>query len=90
MAMVLSGIKWDAFLKLLQDCDWRWWLAALGVSVLVQAAAATEPNGATSISFSCPGNTSFNRTVRGVDPGELVNKLSDALFREEIRNGSNS
>jgi glycosyltransferase 2 family protein len=40
MAMVLSGIKWEAFLKLLQDCDWRWWLAALGVSVLVQAAAA--------------------------------------------------
>jgi hypothetical protein len=40
MAMVLSGIKWESFLKLLQDCDWRWWLAALGVSVLVQAAAA--------------------------------------------------
>lgn len=61
-----------------------------GSLCIVQAAAATEPNGATSISFSCPGNTSFNRTVRGVDPGELVNKLSDALFREEIRNGSNS
>ena len=40
MALVLSGIKWEAFLKLLQDCDWRWWLAALGVSVLVQVAAA--------------------------------------------------
>ena len=40
MAMVLSGITWEAFLNLLQDCDWRWWLAALGVSVLVQAAAA--------------------------------------------------
>jgi uncharacterized membrane protein YbhN (UPF0104 family) len=40
MGMVLSGIKWEAFLKLLQDCDWRWWLAALGLSVLVQGAAA--------------------------------------------------
>ncbi|NQW48075.1 MAG: flippase-like domain-containing protein, partial [Planctomycetes bacterium] len=42
MAMVLSGIKWDVFLRLIQDCDWRWWLAALGVTVLVQAAAAVR------------------------------------------------
>lgn len=56
----------------------------------VQASAGTEPDGAGALSFSCPGSTSLNRTVRGVDPGELVNKLSDALFREEIRNGSSS
>ena len=40
MGMVLSGIKWDAFLTLIQNCDWRWWLAGLGVTFLVQAAAA--------------------------------------------------
>jgi uncharacterized membrane protein YbhN (UPF0104 family) len=40
MAIVLAGIEWDAFLGLLRNCDWRWWLAALGVTTLAQAAAA--------------------------------------------------
>jgi uncharacterized membrane protein YbhN (UPF0104 family) len=40
MAMVLSGIKWDTFRTYMQNCDWRWWLAGLGVGVLVQAIAA--------------------------------------------------
>jgi tetratricopeptide (TPR) repeat protein len=36
--------------------------------------------------FSCPGQSSKNRLVEGSTPGEVVNKLSDALFREEIKN----
>ena len=41
------------------------------------------------VTFSCPGNASKNRIVGDVDPRAVVNKLSDALFSEEIRNGSN-
>lgn len=36
--------------------------------------------------FSCPTQSNKNRLVEGDTPGEVVNKLSDALFREEIRN----
>lgn len=36
--------------------------------------------------FSCPAQSIHNRLVEGATPGEVVNKLSDALFREEIRN----
>ena len=47
MGMVLSGIKWDAFLTLLRNCDWRWWLAGLGVTALVlfspRSGARSEP-----------------------------------------------
>jgi hypothetical protein len=40
MAMVLSGIEWDTLRTYMRNCDWRWWLAGLGVSVLVQGIAA--------------------------------------------------
>ncbi len=57
---------------------------------IVQAAPHSGEGGEISLSFSCPGSTSKNRTVGDVGPAEVVNKLSDALFREEIRNGSSS
>jgi tetratricopeptide (TPR) repeat protein len=38
------------------------------------------------LSFSCPGQSSKNRVVEGSSPAEVVNKLSDALFREDIKN----
>lgn len=36
--------------------------------------------------FSCPGQSAKNRLVEGGTPAEAVNRLSDALFREEIKN----
>lgn len=36
--------------------------------------------------FTCPRQADKNRTVEGVTNADAVNKLSDALFREEIRN----
>ena len=51
----------------------------------VTAADPTTP-GKLALRFSCPGQSSKNRFVEGSTPGEVVNKLSDALFREEIRN----
>ncbi len=60
--------------------------------VLCSITGAPSPAGGAEIraSFSCPGNTSKNRVVGDVDPAAVVNKLSDALFREEIQNGGNS
>jgi tetratricopeptide (TPR) repeat protein len=40
--------------------------------------------------FSCAGNISKNRTVEDSDINQVVNKLSDALFSEEISNGRNN
>lgn len=40
------------------------------------------------LKISCPGNTAKNRSLEGGDYNEVVNKLADALFREEIKNGS--
>ena len=42
--------------------------------------------GKLALRFSCPGQSNKNRRVEGSTPGDVVNKLSDALFREEIRN----
>jgi hypothetical protein len=39
-----------------------------------------------SLRFTCPGQASKNKIVEGASTTEAVNKLSDALFREEIRN----
>jgi tetratricopeptide (TPR) repeat protein len=43
-----------------------------------------------SLRLSCPGNTAKNRSVEGSDYNDVVNKLSDALFREEIKNGGST
>jgi tetratricopeptide (TPR) repeat protein len=40
--------------------------------------------------LSCPGNTAKNRSVEASDYNDVVNKLSDALFREEIKNGGST
>lgn len=53
------------------------------------AASQANSSGAISIRFSCPGNTAKNRIVEDSDPREVVNKLSEALYREEINNGGN-
>lgn len=42
------------------------------------------------VRFTCPGQSAKDRTVEGATPGEVANKLSDALFREEIRNVGNN
>lgn len=51
----------------------------------VAAASPTAPK-KVALRFSCPLQSNKNRLVEGDTPGEVVNKLSDALFREEIRN----
>jgi tetratricopeptide (TPR) repeat protein len=43
-----------------------------------------------SLRLSCPGNTAKNRSVEASDHNDVVNKLSDALFREEIKNGGST
>ena len=40
------------------------------------------------LSFRCPSMPQHNRTVKDGDPIQLVNKLIEAIFTEEIRNGS--
>ena len=40
------------------------------------------------LSFTCPGQSNKNRLAEAETVAEAVNKLSDALFREEIRNVS--
>jgi hypothetical protein len=49
-------------------------------------AADPTTHGKFALRFSCPGQSSKNRFVEGSTSAEVVNKLSDALFREEIRN----
>ena len=55
----------------------------------ISGATSRAGSAEVSVSFSCPGNASKNRIVGDVDPRAVVNKLSEALFREEIQNGSN-
>lgn|GEM_PF-1022337 len=59
--------------------------SALLCSIRVEPTATLS-----TLSFSCPGNSAKNRIIGDVDPRELVNKLAEALFREEISNGSNN
>ena len=51
----------------------------------IAAASPTAPK-KLALRFSCTAQSNKNRLVEGDTPGEVVNKLSDALFREEIRN----
>jgi hypothetical protein len=44
---------------------------------------------ATTLRFTCSHNSSKNRVVEDSDPHAVVNKLAEALFREEIKNGNN-
>jgi tetratricopeptide (TPR) repeat protein len=56
---------------------------------LIKGSRAADNSGYT-LRLSCPGNTSKNRSVEASDYNEAVNKLSDALFREEIKNGGST
>jgi hypothetical protein len=66
-------------------------LEAAGRSnVCLLVGSVTAETGSYTLSFSCPGNTAKNRSVKASDPNEAVNKLSDTLFRQEIQNGANT
>ncbi|MEY4669930.1 MAG: hypothetical protein RL518_2629 [Pseudomonadota bacterium] len=56
-----------------------------GTVCSISEADPTTP-GKLALRFSCPAQSNKNRVVEGSTPGDVVNKLSDALFREEIRN----
>jgi hypothetical protein len=56
----------------------------------VSATQAASSPGAISLRFTCPGNPAKNRTTEDSDINQVVNKLSDALFTEEITNGRKS
>jgi tetratricopeptide (TPR) repeat protein len=45
--------------------------------------------GGTTLRFTCAHNSSQKQRVEDSDPRAVVNKLTEALFREEIKNGSN-
>ena len=57
---------------------------------VVRSLPDSGSSGEVKLSFSCPGNPAKDRIVGDVVPAALVNKLSDALFREEVPNGSDS
>lgn len=62
--------------------------AAGGVACTITALQDPTSSSIT-LRFTCPDNTSKNKVVEDSDPSEVVNKLSEALFREEIKNGGN-
>jgi tetratricopeptide (TPR) repeat protein len=45
--------------------------------------------GSATLRFTCTHNSSKNRVVEDSDPHAVVNKLAEALFREDIKNGNN-
>ena len=45
--------------------------------------------GGATLRFTCAHNSSQKQRVEDSDPRAVVNKLTEALFREEIKNGSN-
>jgi tetratricopeptide (TPR) repeat protein len=52
--------------------------------------AATTGNDKTTLRFTCPSQSVKNRTVEDSDPSQLVNKLSEAIFRQEVTNANPS
>ncbi len=59
------------------------------VCVITSQQKPMTSDGNVILRFTCPTNSTKNRIVEDSDPHEVVNKLSEALFREEIKNGSN-
>jgi hypothetical protein len=57
-------------------------------NVCVLKGGLKTDNSGYTLRLVCPSNTAKNRSVEASDYNEVVNKLSDALFREEIKNGS--
>lgn len=52
--------------------------------------AATSGNDKTTLRFTCPSQSAKNRTVEDSDLNQVVNKLSEAIFRQEISNANPS
>jgi hypothetical protein len=52
--------------------------------------AVTTGIDTTTLRFTCPSQSAKNRTVEDSDPSQLVNKLSEALFRQEVTNANPS
>jgi tetratricopeptide (TPR) repeat protein len=61
------------------------YLASKGNLCAIAAVPPTAP-AKVALRFTCPGQSSKNRLAEGETVAEAVNKLSEALFREEIRN----
>lgn len=58
--------------------------------VCLIASQQNSDSAGVTLRFTCTHNSSKNRVVEDSDPHEVVNKLTEALFREEIKNGSNT
>ena len=58
-----------------------------GRTVCTITALESLSSSSTTLRFTCPDNSAKNNVVEDSDPSEVVNKLSEALFREEIKNG---
>lgn len=63
--------------------------SAAGGAACTITALQDPTSSSITLRFTCPDNTSKNKVVEDSDPSEVVNKLSEALFREEIKNGGN-
>ncbi len=55
---------------------------------LCTISATTAGGGKTTLRFTCPSQSAKNRTVEDSDLNQVVNKLSEALFRQEITNAN--
>jgi tetratricopeptide (TPR) repeat protein len=51
---------------------------------------SAEGNPSLQLRFTCPGQTGKNRTVEHSDPRQVVNKLSEALFSQDVTNANPS
>jgi hypothetical protein len=57
-------------------------------TVTAKEAASAEGKSGIQLHFTCPGQTAKNRVVEDSDPGQLVNKLSEALFSQDVNNAN--
>jgi len=66
MTFALRSVEWPQMLSLLRTIDWAWWLAALGVALLVQTIAALRWAAlARPIGFPLPTNVFIRRFFEG-------------------------
>jgi tetratricopeptide (TPR) repeat protein len=57
-------------------------------TVTAKETASAEGKSGIQLHFTCPGQTAKNRVVEDSDPGQLVNKLSEALFSQDVNNAN--
>jgi len=66
LTFALRSVEWPQMLSLLRTIDWAWWLAALGVALLVQTIAALRWAAlARPIGFPLPTNVFIRRFFEG-------------------------